>query len=50
MSVRIIEIYMEKLQDLLVDKSQKGKKELKIREMSGKITIPEASTVPVSNY
>ena len=40
--MRIIEIYMEKLQDLLVDKSQKGKADLKVREMKGKITIPGA--------
>jgi hypothetical protein len=49
-TVRIIEIYMEKLQDLLVDISQKGKKELKIRELAGKVEIPEALNVPVTNY
>ena len=31
-SCRIIEIYQEKLQDLLVDFKDKGKKELKIRQ------------------
>jgi len=49
-TVRIIEIYMEKLQDLLVDISQKGKKDLKIRELAGKVEIPEALNVPVTNY
>lgn len=49
-TLRIIEIYMEKLQDLLVDKSTKGKKDLEIRTLAGKITIPDAETVPVSNY
>jgi hypothetical protein len=41
---------MEKLQDLLVDKSKKGQKDLEIRQFAGKITIPDAETVPVSNY
>lgn len=41
---------MEKLQDLLVEKSKKGAKELKIREIAGKITIPGAEDVPVQNY
>lgn len=41
---------MEKLQDLLVDKSKKGKKDLEIRQLAGKITIPDAETVPVSSY
>lgn len=49
-TVRIIEIYMEKLQDLLVDKSEKGKKDLEIRQLAGKVTIPDAQSVPVSNY
>lgn len=41
-TVRIIEIYMEKLQDLLVEASKKGKKDLEIRQLAGKITIPDA--------
>jgi hypothetical protein len=41
---------MEKLQDLLVDKANKGKKDLEIRQLAGKATIPDAETVPVSNY
>jgi kinesin family member 1 len=41
---------MEKLQDLLVDKSKKGKKDLEIRSIAGKVTIPDAESVPVSNY
>lgn len=49
-TVRIIEIYMEKLQDLLVDKANKGKKDLEIRQLAGKATIPDAEVVPVSNY
>jgi len=49
-TVRIIEIYCEKLQDLLVDKSKKGQKDLDIRTIAGKITIPDAETKPVSNY
>lgn len=35
-SVRMIEIYCEKLQDLLVqNESQKGSKDLKIRQIAG---------------
>lgn len=49
-TVRIIEIYMERLQDLLVDTGKKGKKELDIRQIAGKVTIPDATTEPVSNY
>lgn len=41
---------MEKLQDLLVDKTKKGDKVLEIRQTAGKITIPDAETVAVSNY
>ena len=41
---------MEKIQDLLVDKSKKGKKDLEIRSIAGKVTIPDAESVPVSNY
>jgi hypothetical protein len=33
---------MEKLQDLLVEKSQKGNKVLEIRQTAGQITIPDA--------
>lgn len=35
---------------MLVDSSQKGKKDLKVREIAGKVEIPDARTVPVSNY
>lgn len=41
---------MERLQDLLVDSGKKGKKELDIRQIAGKVTIPDATTEPVSNY
>ena len=34
-SVRMIEIYCEKLQDLLDDSSKKGQKDLKIRQIAG---------------
>lgn len=33
-----------------MDKSNKGKKDLEIRSIAGKVTIPDAETVPVSNY
>lgn len=50
-SVRMIEIYCEKLQDLLVqNESQKGSKDLKIRQIAGQVIIPDAVTEPVSNY
>jgi len=35
---------------LLVDKSKKGGKDLDIRQIAGKITIPGAETKPVRNY
>jgi len=50
-TVRMIEIYCEKLQDLLVqNSSQKGGKDLKIRQIAGQIMIPDAITEPVKNY
>lgn len=49
-TLRIIEIYCEKLQDLLVDKHKKGHKDLEVRQIAGKITIPDATIEPVSNY
>ncbi len=41
---------MEKLQDLLVEKSKKGDKSLEIRQTAGKISIPDAETIAVTNY
>lgn len=47
-SVRMIEIYCERLQDLLSNK--KGEKELKIRQIAGQVTIPDATVEPVNSY
>jgi hypothetical protein len=50
-SLRMIEIYCEKLQDLLVqNESDKGKGDLRIRQIAGQIIIPDAVTEPVKNY
>jgi hypothetical protein len=50
-NVRMIEIYCEKLQDLLVqNSSEKGGKDLKIRQIAGQILIPDAVTEPVKTY
>lgn len=49
-TLRIIEIYCEKLQDLLVDMKHKGKKDLEVRQLAGKITIPDACVEPVGSY
>jgi len=44
----MIEIYCERLQDLLAQ--NKTGKDLKIRQIAGQITIPDAVTEPVKNY
>ena len=48
--MRIVEIYMEKIQDLLVEKGKKGAKELEIRQIAGKVWIPDATVEAVSSY
>jgi len=46
----MVEIYMEKLQDLLVPKAQQGKKELKVKQSKNHVYVDGAKKVPVTSY
>lgn len=46
----MVEIYMEKLQDLLVPKAQRGDAGLQIREKNKQVYIDGVSKKPVNSY
>jgi hypothetical protein len=49
-TVYMVEIYMEKLQDLLVPKAQRGDAGLQIREKNKQVYVDGVSKKPVSSY
>ena len=48
-TVQMVEIYMEKLQDLLVAPSKRGAP-LQIKQIKTSISIPDATKTPVTSY
>lgn len=49
-TVQMVEIYMEKIQDLLVPKDKKGNKELKVKQSKSHVYVDGAKKIPVTNY